>query len=151
MSTLQARIQDDVKAAMKAGRKEELEVLRMLLADVKNAAIASHADRSAVSDEAVLAVVRRGVKTRSESLETYREAGRADLADRESFQIKVLKRYLPAEISSAEIEVIVDTVIVELGAETKRDMGRVMKAVMARVGGRAEGKVVSGIVASRLG
>ena len=69
----------------------------------------------------------------------------------ERFQIEVLRRYLPAELSDAEVEVIVDTVIVELGAEGKKDMGRVMKEVMARTGGRVDGKKVSKTVGARLG
>jgi len=149
-ASLQPRIQDDVKAAMKAGRKDELDVLRMLLADVKNAAIEQGLQRDDVPDELVLKVVRRGVKTRTESADTYAEAGRDDLERVERFQIEVLRRYLPEEMSPAELEVVVDTVVTELGASGKQDMGRVMKEVLARTAGRADGKAVSGIVAGRL-
>lgn len=149
-ASLQARIQDDVKAAMKSGQKDDLEVLRMLLSDVKNAAIEAGLERDGVPDEVVLKVVRRGVKTRTESADTYAGAGRDDLEKVERAQIEVLRRYLPEELSAAEVEVVVDTVITELGATSKKEMGAVMKEVMARTQGRADGKAVSGIVASRL-
>ena len=148
--SLQARIHDDVKTAMKAGQKDDLEVLRMLLSDVKNAAINDGLERDGVPDDLVLKIVRRGVKTRTESADTYASAGRKDLETVERFQIEVLRRYLPEEMSAAELEVVVDTVIAELGATSKKEMGAVMKGVMARTEGRADGKAVSAIVASRL-
>lgn len=151
MSSLETRIKDDVKAAMKAGRKDELEVLRSLLADVKNVAIAEGLARSGLGDDLVVRVIRKGIKSRAESAAMYAEAGRQDLEDKERFQIEVLQRYLPAEMAPAELEVIVDTVIVELGAKGRKDMGRVMKAVMEKVGARADGKTVSSIVGARLG
>lgn len=150
MTTLETRIREDIKSAMKGGRKDELEVLRTLMADVKNAAIEAGGDRTGLEDELVMKVLRRGVKTRSEARDMYRDAGRKDLEEREAFQIGVLEQYLPAPMSEAEIEVIVDTVITELGAETKKDMGRVMKEVMTRVGAAADGKLVSKAVGGRL-
>jgi len=151
MTSLEERIRDDIKTAMKSGAKDDLEVLRMLMADAKNVAIKAGGERTGLSDELVLGVLRKGVKTRTEAADMYAEAGRDDLQAKERFQIEVLKRYLPAEMSEAELEVIVDTVIVELGASTKKEMGLVMKTVMERVEGRADGKAVSSIVAARLG
>lgn len=151
MTTLEERIRDDIKAAMKSGAKDELEVLRTVMADVKNAAIKEGGDRSGLDDELVLKVLRRAVKTRTESAGVYAEAGRKDLEDVERFQIGVVRRYLPAEMSSAELEVIVDTVIVETGATSKKEMGKVMKAVIEKTGGRADGKTVSQMVGRRLG
>ena len=151
MPTVEQRLQEDVKAAMKAGRKDELEVLRTLLSDVKNTAIAEGLERTGVPDEVVLRVLRKGVKTRSESLALYTEAGRTDLADKESFQIGVIERYMPAAASEADIEQAVDAVVAELGATDKKAMGAVMKEVMSRLGGAADGKQVSRVVASRLG
>ena len=150
MSTIESQIKDDIKAAMKAGRKDELEVLRMLVSDAKNVAINSGMDRTGVDDETFIQVLRKGVKTRTESAEMYSEAGRKDLEDKERFQIDVLRKYMPAELSEAELEVIVDTVIVELGASSKKEMGAVMKEVMVRTSGRADGRKVSGIVGARL-
>lgn len=150
MTTIEASVKEDIKAAMKSGAKGDLEVLRMLMAEVKNAAISEGLDRTGVSDDLMLKVLRKGVKTRTESADMYAEAGRKDLEDKERAQIEVLRRYLPAELSDAELEVIVDTVIVEMGASTKADMGKVMKEVMARTQGRADGKKVSSIVGARL-
>jgi len=151
MNELENRLKEDVKAAMRSGRKDELDVLRMLIAEVKNVAIAKGLERSGVPDDIVLAVLQKAVKTRSESAELYARGGRKDLEQREVQQIEVVRRYLPAELSDAELELVVDTVIVELGAREKADMGRVMKAVLARLAGRADGKRVSGVVAARLG
>ena len=151
MTSLEARVKEDIKAAMKGGRKDDLEVLRMLMSEVKNAAIRAGTERSGVDDEVVLKVIRKGVKSRAEAAAMYKDAGRQDLEDKETFQIGVLKRYLPAELSDAEVEVIVDTVIAEFGATDRKQMGRVMKEVMSRLGGRADGKQVSAAVGARLG
>ncbi|MCB9897844.1 MAG: GatB/YqeY domain-containing protein [Planctomycetes bacterium] len=148
--SLEARIKDDIKAAMKSGNKDDLEVLRMVISDVKNTAIAEGLERAGFDDELVLRTLRRGIKTRTESAEMYEKAGRNDLSSKERAQIEVLERYLPAQMSVAELEVVVDTVIVELGASTKKDMGRVIKEVVARVEGRADGKAVSSVVGGRL-
>lgn len=150
MPTLETRLKDDIKAAMKAGAKAELLLLRTILSDVKNAAIAQGLDREGFSDEFVMKSLRRGIKTRTESADVYQSAGRDDLEQVERFQIDVLRRYMPEEMAPAELEVIVDAVIVELGASSKKEMGTVMKEVMARISGRADGKLVSGIVAGRL-
>ena len=150
MTTLQARLAEDVKDAMKGGRKDELEVLRTLTADAKKTAIDTGLDRTNIPDDVMLKVIRKGVKSRRESVELFQKGGRDDLVAREQFQIDVLQRYLPAEMSDAELEVIVDTVLVELGASDKSAMGAVMKAVLAKVEGRADGKRVSPIVAKRL-
>ena len=150
MTTLEQRLKDDIKAAMKSGAKEDLEVLRMLVSDAKNVAINSGQDRSGLPDDLVLKVLQKAVKTRTESAEMYAKGGRQDLVDRERAQIEVVRRYLPDSLTEAEIEVIVDTVIVETGAKDKSAMGAVIKAVMARLAGRAEGSTVSRIVASRL-
>ena len=150
MSTIESQIKDDIKAAMKAGRKEELEVLRMLMSDAKNVAINDGLARTGVEDDTFVKVLRKGVKTRTESADMYREAAREDLEQKERFQIEVLRKYMPAEMSEAELEVIVDTVIVETGATSKKEMGGVIKEVMARTSGRCDGRKVSAIVGTRL-
>ena len=150
MSTIESQIKDDIKAAMKAGHKEELEVLRMLMSDAKNVAINDGLARTGVEDDTFIKVLRKGVKTRTESADMYREAAREDLEQKERFQIEVLRKYMPAEMSEAELEVIVDTVIVETGATSKKEMGGVIKEVMARTSGRCDGRKVSAIVGTRL-
>jgi uncharacterized protein YqeY len=150
MPTVEEQLREDIKSAMKGGRKDELEVLRTIMADAKNAAISGNLDRSGLPDDMMLKVLRRAVKTREESARMYADAGRTDLADKENFQIGVVSRYLPAAVSEAEVEVVVDTVIVELGAEDKKGMGKVIKETLSRLGGRADGKTVQKVVAGRL-
>lgn len=149
--SLQSRLEQDMKAAMKSGAKADLEVLRMLLSDVKNAAIAEGLERSGVDDGLVLKVLRRAVKTRLESAETYASAGRKDLEERERHQIMVVERYLPSEMSDAELAALVDVVATEQGAQDKKAMGAVMKEVLQRAEGRVDGKRASAAVARRLG
>jgi len=150
MATLQDRIREDVKAAMKAGRREDLEVLRVLLSDAQQVAIDAGAASNDVTDEVMLKVLQKAVKTRAESIEHFDKGGRKDLADRERFQVSVVQRYLPAAAGEDEIARVVDAVIAETGAQGKAAMGRVIKESMARLAGRAEGGAVSRIVGSRL-
>ena len=150
MTTLEQRLKDDVKTAMKAGRKADLEVLRMVLSDMKNVAIAAGGERSGFDDELVMKILRKGVKTRTESATMYAEAGREDLESKERAQIIVLEAYLPQAMDGDELAVLVDAVIADLGAQTKKEMGKVMKEVMARSGGRADGKMVSALVGPKL-
>ena len=150
MGSLQQRLQDDVKAAMKAGRKDDLEVLRVLLSDVKKILIDGNAPSDDAGDDVVLKVLQKAVKTRQESAEAFLKGGRQDLVDREKAQIAIVQRYLPAGVSEAEIAKVVDAVIAETGASGKAAMGKVMKEVLARLGGRAEGGAVSKVVAARL-
>lgn len=150
MSSLEERIKADIKDAMKSGRKDELLVLRTIMADAKNAAIAEGGERSGLDDEFLLKILRKGVKTRTDSIAAYREAGRDDLVEVEAFQVEVLERYLPAELPDEELTAIVERVIDETGASSKKDMGKVMGAVLAEVGARASGARVSKIVGARL-
>jgi uncharacterized protein YqeY len=150
MTTVESRLKADIKTAMRAGSKDELVVLRTLMADGKNIAISSGADRSELPDDLMLKVLRRGVKTRAESVEMYAEAGRDDLVAKETFQIEIIRRYLPAEVAEAEIEQVVDGVIADLEAKDRKSIGPVMKEVLARLEGRADGKTVNRIVSARL-
>lgn len=150
MTTLEVRIKADIVSAMKSGAKDDLEVLRMIISDAKNVAIATGADRTGIGDDVMLKVLKKGVKTRTESAEVYKQGNRGDLAGRELAQIEVIQRYLPEQLSEAEVEVVVDTVILELDAKDKSAMGQVIKAVMAKLGGAGDGGTVSRIVAGRL-
>jgi uncharacterized protein YqeY len=98
----------------------------------------------------MLKVLRKAVKTRGESIALFKQGGRQDLIDRESAQIEVIKRYLPAEVGEADIERVVGQVVTELGAKTKADMGRVIKEAKARLGGGADGGAISRAVGARL-
>ena len=150
MASLQQRIRDDVKVALKAGRKEDLEVLRVLLADAQKVAVDAGAATDEVGDEVMLKVLQKAVKTRAESIEQFEKGGRKDLADRERFQVSVVQRYLPAAVGEDEIARVVDAVIAETGAQGKAAMGKVIKESMARLAGRAEGGTVSRIVGAKL-
>jgi len=150
MTTLHERLLSDVKAAMKSGAAKDLEVLRLLLSDARYAAAAAGVEDDAIPDEVMLKVLRKAVKTRSESIAMFGQGGRQDLIDREALQIEVIKRYLPAEVGAADIERTVAAVMAELGARTKADMGRVIKEVKARLGGGADGGAISRAVGERL-
>lgn len=136
------QVSADVKDAMRAGEKERLGALRLLLSELQKAA------KEGASDE--LAVLRRERKRRVEAASAYREAGRTDLAEGEEREAELIGGYLPAELSEAELKQIVEAAVKESGAQSVRDMGGAMKAAMAKVDGRADGKRVSGLVKAAL-
>jgi uncharacterized protein len=146
MGALTETIRADLTSAMKAQEKERLSTLRMLQAALKNEQInAGHE----LSDEEAMAVIRKAVKQRLDSIEQYTNANRTDLADKERAELELLKTYLPPELSEAELEAGVREIIASTGAQSKKDMGKVMKEATARFKGRADGKKVQEIV-SRL-
>ena len=120
---------------MKAGERDRVSALRLVLSELQKA------EKDGDSDE--LAVLRRERKRRREAAEAYREAARIDLAEGEDFEAQIIEQYLPAELSDAEIDGLVERAVAETGAETQRDMGKVIKHVMAAAGGRADGRRVS--------
>jgi uncharacterized protein YqeY len=132
-----------MKNAMRDGDAHRRDTLRMALAAVQNAAKDKRED---LTDEETLAVLTRQVKTRRESIQAYADAGRDDLAAKEQAEIDVLQPYLPAQLSEDEVRALVDEAIAATGASSPGDMGRVMGALMPRVKGRADGKLVSSIV-----
>ncbi len=137
------QIQTDVKSAMKAGERDRVSALRLVLSELQKAAKDGEG-----SDE--LAVLRRERKRRRESETAYRDAGRGDLAEREAYEAATIEGYLPAELSDAELEALLNSAIAATGATGPRDMGGVMKHVMAAAGGRADGKRVSALARERL-
>jgi len=146
--SLQERLTEDMKAAMKAGEKETLGVIRRAIAAMKNARIDKKAD---LDEQDEIRVVRSMAKQHKESIEQFRAAGREDLATKEEAELAILAVYLPPEMDEAQLDAIIDEVISETGASTMKDMGTVIKAVMARTAGQAEGGVVSAKVKERLG
>jgi uncharacterized protein YqeY len=136
------QVSADVKDAMRAGDKERVGALRLVLSELQKAA------KEDSSDE--LAVLRRERKRRVEAASAYREAGRTDLAEGEEKEAQLIAGYLPAELSEEELAQIVAAAVQESGAQSVRDMGGAMKAAMARVDGRADGKRVSGLVKAAL-
>jgi uncharacterized protein YqeY len=137
------RIRADVTAAMKAGDRDRVKALRLVLSELQKAAKEGGDDEQAV--------LRRERKRRRESEQAYREAGREDLAAGEAYEAAAIEAYLPAELSDADLDALVATAVAETGATSQRDMGRVMKQVMASAGGRADGKRVSTKVKEALG
>ena len=137
------RIRADVTAAMKAGDKDRVTALRLVLSELQKDAKEGPGDEQAV--------LRRERKRRRESEEAYREAGREDLAAAEAYEAKAIEAYLPAELSDDELDALVSSAVAETGASSPRDMGRVIKQVMAAAGGRADGKRVSTKVKEALG
>jgi uncharacterized protein YqeY len=141
------RLQADVKEAMRARDDVARDALRMVVAAVKAREIDSD---QALTDEDVLGVVRHAVKTRTESAEQFEAAGRAELAAKERREIEVLSRYLPRQLSEDETRARVEGAIAETGAASKRDLGKVMKAVMAGHRGEVDGKLVQRLAAELL-
>ena len=141
---LSDQINADLKSAMLAKDTLRLSTLRMLKSAVEYAKIEKK--QEALPDADVVAVIKKQVKQRQDSIESFDKGGRADLADKEKAELAILKSYLPAELAEAELTAIVAAVIAELGARTKADMGKVMKAVQAKVAGRADNRLVSQIV-----
>ena len=144
------RIQEDLKQAMKAGEKEKVGVFRMMVSEIKRLAI-DEGRRDEITDELVVSALSRSAKRRRESIEQYRAAGREDLAAKEEAELEIVARYLPAPLTEEELQALVIRAIEETGAEGRKDMGKVMKAVMPKVQGRADGKAVQRMVLDRLG
>ena len=146
---LESKIQEDMKAALKAGDRETLQTLRGLLAQIKDERIKKRPNE--LSEEDVLAVIQRAVKRRKESIELYKQGNRQDLVDKEQKEMEILQKYLPQQLSRDEIIAIVNQVIDQVGATSVKDLGKVMGPVMKQVKGRADGKEVQQIVRERLG
>jgi uncharacterized protein YqeY len=137
------QVRGDMTSAMKAGEKGRVGALRLVLSELQKA----HKDGS--SDE--LAVLRRERKRRLEAAEQFRGGGRPELAEQEEAEAKLIEGYLPAELDDAALDAIVADAIAETGASNPKDMGQVMKVVMAKSGGRADGKRASARVREALG
>lgn len=129
------RIRADVTAAMKAGERERVAALRLVLSELQKAAKDGSADE--------VAVLRRERKKRREAEVAYRDAGRPELAEHEAFEAAEIDGYLPAELTDAELDALVVAAVAETGAASPRDIGRVIKHVLEAAGGRADGKRVS--------
>jgi uncharacterized protein YqeY len=129
------RIKSDVASAMKAGERDRVTALRLVLSELQKDA------KEGAGDE--LAVLRRERKRRREAEQAYRDAGRGDLAQQEAYEAEAIEVYLPAELSDAELDALVQQAVTETGAAGPRDMGKAIKHVLAAAGGRADGRRVS--------
>jgi uncharacterized protein YqeY len=140
MATYLAKLTTDMKAAMKGGDKPRLEVLRMLISDLKKKAIDAKVDD--LPDDEEVAVLLKAVKTRADSVSQAKAAGRAEIAAKEQFEIDVIQSYLPKQMSAEEVAAKVREVAAAIGYQGGKDTGRFMKEWMAKYKGLADGKLV---------
>ena len=144
--SLVAQIDADIKKAMIARNAERLSVLRMLKSSIKYAAIEKGGADSVPTDAEVITVVRKEAKKREDSISSFGQAGRQDLADKEKQELEILREFLPAPLSPERLEALVREAIQETGATGKAQMGAVMKAAQAKAAGQADGKTLSQVV-----
>lgn len=145
---LKAQISEDMKAAMRSRDAQRLSAIRLLLAAIKQREVD---DRKELDDQEIIGVIDKMIKQRRESIAQYQKASRADLADAENFELGVLQTYMPQPLSEAEIEAAVAAAVTESGAQSVRDMGKVMTILKAGLAGRADMAAVSALVKARLG
>ena len=147
MSSLSARINDDVKAAMKAKDKARLGVLRLITAAIKQREVD---ERITLNDEQVLSVLEKMVKQRKDSITQYEKAGRDELAQQEAFEIGIIQDYMPEQLSDDEIDTLIAEAISSSGAKSMKDMGKVMGLLKSKLAGRADMGAVSGKIKAKL-
>ena len=148
--TLQQRVDSDLKEAMRAKEATKLGVLRMLKSALKYAAIAKSDAEAELNDAEAVQVIHKQAKQRQDSIESFEKGGRAELADKEKEELAILNAYLPQGMSPDELAKVVRETIAEVGATSKAQMGAIMKALQPKVGGRADGKMLSAEVQKRL-
>ncbi|MCP4128418.1 MAG: GatB/YqeY domain-containing protein [Gammaproteobacteria bacterium] len=145
---LRTSIPDDMKNAMKGGDKRKLGVIRLLLAAIKQREVD---ERIELNDEQILVVLDKMVKQRRDSITQYTQAGRDELAEQEEYEIRILQEYLPEALSEDEISSLIKQAIADAGAESMRDMGKVMGQLKPKLQGRADIGAVSAMVKQLLG
>ena len=148
MSTLKARITEDMKTAMRAQDKPHLGVIRLMLAAIKQQEVDT---RTELDDSTILAVLEKMLKQRRESLRQYTDAGRLDLANQEQFEIGIIQDYMPQALAADELDALIQQGIAETGATTMRDMGKVMNWLKPQVQGRTDMGQLSGLIKAKLG
>jgi uncharacterized protein YqeY len=141
-TTPQQRIEAEVKAAMKSGEKEKLSTLRMLLTEIKNERIRKGSD---VDEDGFVALVRKTIKQREESVAQYRKGGREDLAAKEESEKAMLAAYLPAQVDEGQIRAAIEAVVAERGLSGPASIGPIMKEMLARFGSSADGSTINRI------
>lgn len=145
---LKGRIEEDVKAAMRARDRQRLGILRLCLAAIKQREVD---ERTTLDDTGVLAVLDKMVKQRRDSAQQYADAGRTDLADQESYEISVIQEYMPPALAAEDLDALIVATISRLDASSPKDMGKVMSALKPQVQGRADMNTVSARVRDQLG
>jgi uncharacterized protein YqeY len=145
MTMLRQRLTDDMKAAMKAGEKDKLGTVRLIISEVKKADVATAASKE-LDDAGIQALMTRMLKQRRDSVEQFEKGGRADLAEKERAEIAVIEAYLPKLMDAAEARAAVAAIIAEVGAKGPADMGKVMGALKAKFAGKMDMGAANGIV-----
>ena len=145
--TLKERIQDDMKAAMRAGEKERLGTIRMILAGIKQREVD---ERIQLDDAQVMNVLEKMIKSRKESLVHFQAGGRQDLIDKETAEINLIQPYLPAQLSDAEIDALIAEAIAATGASSVKDMGKAMGLIKSKAQGKADMAVVGAKLKAKL-
>lgn len=141
--SLADQLMQDMKSAMREKDKMKLSTIRMVRASIKKAEI-DH--KATLNDDEVMGVIMREIKQRKDAINEYTKAGREDLAEKEQLELSILEVYLPEQLSEAELQEIVQKTISQLGATSKKEMGKVMGAVLSQVKGKADGKAVNQMV-----
>ncbi len=147
MPSIKERISEDMKAAMRSGDKLKLNAVRMLHSAVRKKEIDDRAD---LDDAGVLKIISSLVKQRQDSIEQFKAGNRPDLVEKETSELNLLQAYMPEQMSEAELVKIIEGAISEAGAKTQKEMGAVMKILMPKVSGKADGKLVNQLVRERL-
>jgi uncharacterized protein YqeY len=145
--SLKDKLQQDMKAAMRAGEKRNLAVIRLINAAIKQREVD---ERIELDDDQVTAAIDKMTKQRRESIEQYEKAGRDDLADQEKFELELLKSYLPEQLGEAEIDAMIEAAVTATGASSIKDMGKIMGQLKPKLAGRADMGAVSGKIKARL-
>jgi uncharacterized protein YqeY len=145
--SLQEQISAALKDAMRARDEAKMTTLRLVLTAIKKR---EKEARSLLEDQEVISVITSQIKQRRESIEQYRKAGREDLAQTEENELQILQGYMPEQVSEEEISNTLDEIIAEVGAVSMKDMGKVMKAAMAKLAGKAEGGAINAMVKAKL-
>jgi uncharacterized protein YqeY len=146
--SLSDKLNEDMKTAMKSQDKFKLSVIRMVRSSIKNLEIDL---KKSLSDEETLDVIQKEVKQRKDALQEFEKANRMDLADPLRLEIQILTSYMPEQLSEDDVKAIIQQTIIEAGATSKADMGKVMTALMPKIKGRADGKIVNQLVQQLLG
>lgn len=147
MASIKDKIVDDMKSAMKSQDKETLAVIRLILAALKQREVD---ERITLTDEQILATLNKMIKQRRDSINQYQAGGRQDLADKEAFEIGVIQNYLPEQMNETEIDTAVASAIQETGANSPKDMGKIMALLKSKLQGKADMTLVSGKVKAKL-
>ena len=144
---LKDQIRNDIKDAMKARDTERRDALRLLSSAMKQIEVD---ERIELNDDAVIKIIQKQVKQRNDAASQYKDAGRNDLYDKEMAEIKIYEQYLPAQLDDAELETVVKNIISKVGAESMKDMGKVMGAASKELAGKADGKRISSCIKALL-